>query len=96
MIVKADVHMLTTIDNPTNPFDNFEEWFAFDDAKGYNCCGNLAKYFVDSKLMSQREELEEHERAIQEVIDRDNLGIYIKVKATDRIIPISVPILAEK
>lgn len=83
--------MLTTIDNPFNPFTQFDEWFAYDNEKGYDCCGNLAKYSLSSVLMSQREEFEDRERAIQEVLDRDLLGIYMRVKSTDRIIPISLP-----
>jgi len=27
--------MLTTFDNPYNPFDEFTSWFMFDEEKGY-------------------------------------------------------------
>ena len=29
--------MLTTIDNPFDPFEQFDEWLMFDKQKGY-CC----------------------------------------------------------
>ena len=29
-------YMLTTVDNPFNPFTEFDEWFAFDRQMGYN------------------------------------------------------------
>ena len=33
--------MLSTADNPWNPFTNFNEWYAFDVVHGYNSCGVL-------------------------------------------------------
>ena len=38
-----DDYMLTTYDNPINPFENFEGWFKRDLELGYNTCGLLAK-----------------------------------------------------
>ena len=40
--MKKDV-MLTTIDNPYNPFTNFNEWYAFDVSHGYNTCAYLSR-----------------------------------------------------
>ena len=34
---------LTTFDNPFNPFENFDEWFAYDIQHGYNTCGKLMR-----------------------------------------------------
>ena len=34
--VMESEYMLTTIDNPFNPFTNFDDWYAFDTSKGYN------------------------------------------------------------
>lgn len=33
--------MLTTFDNPFNPFKNFKQWFAWDTAAGYNTLSYL-------------------------------------------------------
>lgn len=72
--------MLTTFDNPFNPFDQFEQWFLFDVEKGYNSCGKIARIANFSEDMSDKEYLEETERAIDEIILYDYLNIYKKLK----------------
>ena len=72
--------MLTTVDNPYNPFDNFKSWFLFDVQKGYNSCSYLARIAKTSEIMSEQENNEEIERAIDEIIEKDFLNVYIKVK----------------
>ena len=32
---------ITTIDNPFDPFDEFDKWFDFDIEKGYYTCNKL-------------------------------------------------------
>lgn len=70
---------LTTIDNPYDPFDDFTQWLLFDNEKGYNTCGRLARIAVFSDDMTEREEIEEANRAIDEIIKYDPIGIYQKV-----------------
>lgn len=72
--------MLTTIDNPYDPFDNFKSWFLFDVQKGYNCCSYLARIAKTSDEMTEFENNEEIERAIDEIIEHDFMNVYIKVK----------------
>lgn len=72
--------MLTTVDNPYSPFDNFKSWFLFDVQKGYNSCSYLARIAKTSEIMSEQENDEEIERAIDEIIEKDFLNLYIKVK----------------
>lgn len=36
-------YMLTTIDNPFNPFEDFESWFKYDLIMGHDTCGTLAR-----------------------------------------------------
>ena len=72
--------MLTTVDNPYNPFENFKSWFLFDVQKGYNSCSYLARIAKTSEIMSEQENNEEIERAIDEIIEKDFLNLYIKVK----------------
>ena len=72
--------MLTTIDNPYDPFDQFDLWFMFDVEKGYNTCGYLARIAKITDDMSDKEEEEEIERAIDEIILYNPLHIYKKLK----------------
>lgn len=72
--------MLTTFDNPFDPFEQFTSWLLFDNEKGYNTCGKLARIAQFSDDMTQKEIDEENERAIDEIIQYDFLNIYKKVK----------------
>ena len=72
--------MLTTFDNPFDPFEQFTSWFLFDIEKGYNTCGYLARIAKLSDDMSQPEQDREVERAIDEIIKYDFMNIYKKVR----------------
>lgn len=71
--------LLTTFDNPFNPFEDFISWFMFDIEKGYNSCGRLARIAKFSDDMTQKEIDEETERAIDQIITNDFMNIYKKV-----------------
>lgn len=71
---------LTTFDNPFDPFDQFEQWFNFDQAKGYNSCSYLDRIARTSTQLSDEENEKEIERAIDEIIKYDFANIYKKVK----------------
>ena len=70
--------MLTTIDNPFDPFEQFTSWLMFDVEKGYNSCSYLARIVNLSDDMTQKEMDDEIDRAIDEIITLNPLGIYIK------------------
>lgn len=71
--------MLTTFDNPYDPFDDFVKWFLFDAEMGYNTCGKIARIARSSDEFSTAEDKAETERAIDEIINYDFLNIYKKV-----------------
>ena len=71
--------MLTTIDNPFNPFTQWEDWYAFDEGKGYHTCGYLARIAKSSDELSQVDEELAIQLAIDEIIELNVLGIYKKV-----------------
>lgn len=71
--------MLTTFDNPFDPFDEFVSWFLFDVEKGYYTCNLLARIAHFSEDFSIEEDKKETERAIDQIINYDFLNIYKKV-----------------
>ena len=71
--------MLTTFDNPYDPFEQFTSWFLFDVEKGYNSCAYLGRIARTSDQLSEEENNLEIERAIDEIIKYDFRNIYKKV-----------------
>ena len=75
-----DEVMITTIDNPYDPFEQFANWFLFDVEKGYNTCARLGRLVQFTDDMTQQEMDAEEERVIDEIIKYDFLDLYKKVK----------------
>ncbi len=74
--------MLSTIDNPFNPFEDYSSWLMFDKEKGYDSAERLMRIAKVTDDMTQKEENEEIERAIDEIIKYDILNVYVKVSKT--------------
>jgi hypothetical protein len=72
--------MLTTFDNPYDPFDDFDSWYTYDMDKGYCSCSYLDRIARTSDQLSDEENDVEIERAIDEIIKLDFMNIYKKVK----------------
>ena len=75
----ANKCLLTTIDNPFDPAEQFDLWYLFDMEKGYDSCGRLMRIAHFTSEMSQKEIDEENERAIDEIIKNDFMNIFKKV-----------------
>lgn len=58
--------MLTTFDNPFNPFTEFDRWWKEDLLLGHNCCGLLANESNVSDVASD----EVNDKAIIEAMER--------------------------
>lgn len=63
--------MLTTFDNPYDPFEQFENWFAFDTEKGYDSCAYLARVAHVSSELTDEENNAIIEEAIDEILKYD-------------------------
>jgi hypothetical protein len=73
------VSMLTTVDNPHNPFDDYDSWSAYDLRAGYHTAGFLARILITSDELSEEDQNIANELAIDEIIRENVLGIYRKV-----------------
>ena len=71
--------MLTTIDNPFNPFDAYDEWYTWDSNAGYHTPSFLARIVVTSDEISQTDQDLAIELAIDEIIKENVSGVYRKV-----------------
>lgn len=71
--------MLTTLDNPYDPFTKFDEWFAFDEGKGYHTCSYLARVAKVSDELSEADESQAIDQAIDEILYYNLTGNYKKV-----------------
>lgn len=71
--------MLTTIDNPYNPFDQYDEWYAYDSRQGYHTPSFLARITVISDDISDADQSLAIELAIEEIVRENVNGLYKKV-----------------
>ena len=70
---------ITTIDNPFDPFADFDRWYAFDEAKGYCSCSYLARIAVTSDSYSSYENQQAVNDAVDEIVRLNINGMYKKV-----------------
>lgn len=73
------IHMLTTTDNPFDPFTQYDDWLAFDEQSGYYTNNYLARIVSISDELSEEENNLSIELAIDEIVELNVLGIYKKV-----------------
>lgn len=73
------LHMLTTVDNPFNPFTDYDEWYAYDEAQGYHTPALLARIVLTSDELSEADQDLAIEYGIDEIVQENILGIYKKV-----------------
>lgn len=80
---ESDEVMLTTIDNPYNPFDEFDRWLQFDTSKGYNTCALLARVSTSSNELSDSDESNEIENAMNAIIVYDPSQKFKKIRRSE-------------
>jgi hypothetical protein len=79
MVIDVAQHMLTTTDNPYNPFTHYREWYNWDTSMGYHSAAYLARVTITSDELSQADQDLAIEQAIDEILTENPLPMYKKV-----------------
>lgn len=77
--------MLSTSDNPYNPYKDFSSWYDWDVEHGYNTCA-----FLDRVATHMRPDHASHDHAflnsvIESIVKHNVLGVYISVERPEDI-----------
>jgi len=75
--------MLTTVDNPFNPFTQWDDWYVFDTQKGYNTSSFLARIVKSSHELSDPDQESIIEQAMDEIVNENVSGMWRKVSIDD-------------
>lgn len=79
---RAD-YMLTTMDNPFDPWTQWDEWYAWDMNAGYNTPGLLARVSLSSSTLSEVDQRLAIQQAIAEIVRENVSGVHRKVRRGD-------------
>lgn len=71
--------MLSTSDNPYNPFEEFDDWQAFDHAHRYNSSEEVARADASSNDWPYKDQLLAYEDAVDFCVRLNLTGNRIKV-----------------
>ena len=76
--------MLTTIDNPYDPFRNFDAWYAYDEEQARkenrpSCCRYLARMSDYSDDISDKELEDLNEIVIDDICELNLSGKFVKI-----------------
>lgn len=78
-----ETYMLTTFDNPFDPFTQWDEWLVWDMGAGYNSCGLLDRIARNSNELSEADQFAIIQGAIDEIVTENVSGAHKKVKRGD-------------
>lgn len=78
--MKVKALALTTNDNPYNPFTEWDAWYGFDLAHGYNTCSYLARSVFDSESCSELESIQSTNKAVEDIVRLNATGYWKKVE----------------
>jgi hypothetical protein len=71
--------MLSTSDNPFNPFADYAAWYTWDIAHGYYTSQYLARIMAYTYDVSELEQDMIVESAVDECVEHNVSGVFIKV-----------------
>lgn len=76
-------YMLTTVDNPFDPFTRFDEWLEYDMRMGYHTSAFLARIANVSSETSDPDQTRAVQDAIDEIVNENVSGMWRKVSRAD-------------
>lgn len=71
--------MLTTLDNPWNPFTHFDEWREYDESSGWHTLALLGRVVVTSDELSEADQELAIDDAMAEIVRENVSGVHILV-----------------
>ena len=78
--MNEEVFMLSTLDNPFNPFTEFSKWKKFDEDNNYFSCSLLDRLSFTSETLSDEQNQKILNIAITDIVDDDETAKYIRVR----------------
>ena len=72
-------YMLTTVDNPWDPFTQFDQWYSWDISHGYHSAAFLARVVITSEDLSDADQYQAVQTAIDEIVRENVSGMHTKV-----------------
>ena len=82
-ITQSVEYMLTTIDNPFDPFTMFDEWMSYDMRMGYNTAAFLDRIAIVSNDLPEPDQRLAIQNAIDEIVTENVSGMWIKVSRNE-------------
>lgn len=76
-------YMLTTVDNPFDPFTRFDEWYNYDVKMGYNTSSFLDRIAKVSNDISEPDQKLAIQDAINEIVEENVSGMWKKISRTE-------------
>jgi hypothetical protein len=71
--------MLSTVDNPWDPFDAYDEWYAFDRAKGYDTPSLLARIADVNYDLPDANVKSSIRQAMDEIVELNVSGMHVLI-----------------
>jgi hypothetical protein len=76
-------YMLTTVDNPFDPFTQFDAWFTWDVSHGYHTAAFLARVVKSSDELSDADQDSAVQTAIREICQENVSGVHRMVSQSN-------------
>ena len=77
--------MLTTVDNPYDPFTQYDEWYQYDESHGYHTLSLLGRVANTSSELSDADQDQAYDDAVDEIVEENVLGLYKKVFVGEKV-----------